>query len=60
MRGWIPAIRMERDRREVRVQERMMPVENLIRQRAVRPLERMNSPLEHRPLEHREVRLRGL
>jgi hypothetical protein len=33
----------------------MMLVEYLIRQRAVRPLERMNSPLENR-----KVRLRGL
>ena len=32
-----------------------MPVENQIRLRAVRPLERMNSPLEIR-----KVRLRGL
>jgi len=32
-----------------------MLLANLIRQRAVRPLERMNSPLEHR-----KVRLRGL
>jgi hypothetical protein len=35
--------------------ERMMPFEILIRQRAVRPRERMNSPLERR-----KVRLRGL
>jgi hypothetical protein len=33
----------------------MMPFASLIRQRAVRPLERMNSPLEIR-----KVRLRGL
>jgi hypothetical protein len=33
----------------------MMPVANLIRQRAVRPLERLKSPLEIR-----KVRLRGL
>jgi hypothetical protein len=33
----------------------MMPVEDLIRQCAVRPLERMNSPLGKR-----KVRLRGL
>jgi hypothetical protein len=33
----------------------MMPVVDLIRQRAVRPLERMNSPLENR-----KVRLRAI